>query len=472
MSRVSLSKLSRAVAQAIDGLEAVNNDIANLEQLDRPSHGWTNVSGATLEQVGSHSADSIVVRLLAHLVLADGTVNAQEEALLRLVLRVEHLEIAQLTRLRAESPLFLRKVPSLLTTALSADHHANDGSNRSGVAIGLLLDLMDAVIMALATPGDRILEAASTYKAVLIAFARDNHFAVVQRHDREISPTEGPSPAVDGLAQCLAELDALVGLSSVKQEVRELSNHLRVRAMRQRSQLATPPIGLHFVFTGNPGTGKTTVARILGKLFRELGLLRLGHLIEAARADLVASYVGQTATKVTDLVATARGGVLFIDEAYSLTSARISGDYGSEAIDTLLKLMEDFREDLIVIVAGYPDPMNEFISSNPGLESRFTRFLHFPDYSADELRQVFVRMARAADYELVPDAFEPLGLVCSRLSSGATSRFGNARAMRNLFERAVVLQANRLCESETVTRDDLRRLQVSDLLAAAQILPG
>ncbi len=255
-----------------------------------------------------------------------------------------------------------------------------------------------------------------------------------------------------------------MGLADVKREISEVTNFLRVRTLRRREGIAAPSVTLHLVFTGNPGTGKTTVARIIGQIYRELGLLRIGHLIEASRADLVASYVGQTAAKVTQLVQRALGGVLFIDEAYALTAGRIAGDYGFEAVDTLLKLMEDHRQDLVVIVAGYPRPMMDFLGSNPGLESRFTRFLHFPDYSSEELAEIFRRQVWQADYELQAGADEALGTVCTRLRGSTPECFGNARVMRTLFERVTVVQANRLCTGSMVSREELRAILPSDIL--------
>ena len=269
-------------------------------------------------------------------------------------------------------------------------------------------------------------------------------------------PKKGSHVSLDDL---LKQLDALTGLAPVKAEVRQLINIVRVEHMRRAEGLPVTPVSRHLVFTGNPGTGKTTVARLLGQLYAAIGILRTGQLVEAARSDLVAGYVGQTAIKTTNMVNRALGGILFIDEAYALTRLGASGqDFGQEAVDTLAKLMEDHRDELVVIVAGYGQEMVQFISANPGLPSRFPRTIHFPDYSTDELVSIFAGMCKQGRYEPAKDMVDGLRRYLSVLPR--TREFGNARLMRNLFEAVLARQASRIIESGT---SDLTHLTLADL---------
>ena len=245
--------------------------------------------------------------------------------------------------------------------------------------------------------------------------------------------------------------------------VHNLINMVQVYKLRQQHDLPTTDMSLHMVFTGNPGTGKTMMARMMARIYRSLGILSKGQLVEVDRSGLVAGYVGQTALKTQKVIEKAMGGVLFVDEAYAL-NGRSENDFGQEAIDTLLKAMEDHRDDLVVIVAGYTDLMDKFIHSNPGLESRFNRFLLFEDYSLDELVAIF-KMRCGKGYILSPEA-EPLVRDYIAEESAAGDSFGNARGVRNIFEHILVAQNNRLAKMETVTRDDLMTLTADDVLHA------
>lgn len=263
------------------------------------------------------------------------------------------------------------------------------------------------------------------------------------------------------------ELNSLIGLTSVKKEVMSLANFTRIQKQRQAKGLRNSSLSYHCVFTGNPGTGKTTIARILARIYKDLGVVSRGHLVECDRADLIAEYEGQTASKTNRVIDKAIGGVLFIDEAYSLLETGNGFNYGSEAIATLLKRMEDNRDSLVVIVAGYPREMKQFIESNPGLESRFTRYLDFPDYTATELADIFLARASKYNYELAPEALRQLQASLSSTVAHKSRNFGNARYVRNVFEQAIVQQANRLSrQHSTPTTSDLQLITAEDLQAA------
>lgn len=244
----------------------------------------------------------------------------------------------------------------------------------------------------------------------------------------------------------LSELNALVGLQSVKQEVNSLINLIKIRKLRQEKGFKQPDISHHLIFCGNPGTGKTTVARLMSKIYKELGILSSGHLIEVERSDLVAGYVGQTAIKTKEVIERAKGGILFIDEAYTLSN-QSENDFGHEAIDTLLKNMEDNKADLIVIAAGYNDKMGAFLSSNPGLRSRFNKFIIFDDYSADELYMIFDSMCKTYDYELNDESTEYIQEYFKKVVAEKPINFANGRFVRNCFEKIIENQSNRLVAS-------------------------
>ncbi len=274
---------------------------------------------------------------------------------------------------------------------------------------------------------------------------------------------EEAAPEKPDLDALMAELDGLVGLEAVKKDVKSMMNLVKVRQLRKENGLPVPPMSLHMVFMGNPGTGKTTVARLLGGLYAAIGALSKGQLVEVDRSGLVAGYVGQTAIKTQEVIASALGGVLFIDEAYSLASGG-ENDFGREAIETVLKAMEDHREDLVVIVAGYTGPMEKFLSSNPGLESRFNKYIFFSDYNGDELNAIFHGQCRKNGYELDEEAEAYSKEFFDALYEGRDENFGNGRDVRNQFEDMVVRQADRLAAMEAPTKEDLIRLTKADFL--------
>jgi SpoVK/Ycf46/Vps4 family AAA+-type ATPase len=279
---------------------------------------------------------------------------------------------------------------------------------------------------------------------------------------------EAEAAPLHSLEDLLEELNALVGLERVKNEVKQLVNFLRVQQMRQAKGMSALPVSRHLVFYGNPGTGKTTVARLLAQIYNALEILSAGHLLETDRAGLVAGYVGQTALKVKEVVNKALGGILFIDEAYSLNSGD-GGDFGREAIETLLKMMEDYRHDLVVVVAGYTTKMDDFLSSNPGLRSRFNKFIHFEDYTAEQLTQIFKSFCKKADFKLTSAAEEKLAGVFNFLTALRDESFGNARAARNLFEATISKQANRIVSLPEINEEVLSTIEASDIPEAEEM---
>ncbi|QHC63961.1 AAA family ATPase [Rathayibacter festucae] len=274
--------------------------------------------------------------------------------------------------------------------------------------------------------------------------------------EAEPEPLEPP----EAIEDLLAELDALIGLDRVKSEIKRQTQLLRIDTLRQAAGLTTPTLTRHLVFTGNPGTGKTTVARLVSRIYRSLGILSKGVLVEVDRSELVAGYLGQTSMKTAEVIASARGGVLFIDEAYALALDQ----YGAEAVTTLVKDMEDHRGDLVVIVAGYSGPMQGFLDTNPGLASRFSTTIDFADYSDEELSAIFARLAAAADFTPTEEAVAAFADVAA--AQERTEAFGNGRWVRNVLDAAIARHAWRLRDTEEPTLDELRTLEAEDVVEA------
>ncbi len=305
-----------------------------------------------------------------------------------------------------------------------------------------------------------------------LEFVTSGEPSFIEKHRLQTQTTGGGSEKKDeakaemeerpSFDELMAQLESLVGLEEVKRDIKNLINLMKVRKLREQNDLPVPPMSLHMVFMGNPGTGKTTVARILSGLYAAIGVLEKGQLVEVDRSGLVAGYVGQTALKTQEVIKKALGGVLFIDEAYSLSSGG-ENDFGREAIETMLKAMEDHRKELIVIVAGYTGPMEKFLSSNPGLESRFNKYFFFPDYNGEQLMEIFRSQCKKNGYTLTEESEKAAVELFTELYEERSENFGNGRDVRNCFEDMVVRQSNRVAQIENPSKEDLMNVLPEDL---------
>jgi len=361
---------------------------------------------------------------------------------------------------------WLERPSTLFDLLLKAD--ARDGERRANRYYDVALKLAHATAAIDLVPSPDEIGAIDRFRSTLLqamdatAIPRPGQPAATAAAG---SPPTAKQPVPElpperPLEELLAELDELIGLDHVKEEIRRLTSLLRIQRIRLERDLPTVETSHHLVFTGNPGTGKTTVARLLSQIFRTLDIVTRGHLVETDRSQLVAGYVGQTAARTRAVLESALGGTLLIDEAYALARGG-ENDFGLEAIDTLVKFMEDHREDLAVVAAGYPDEMRKLIEANPGLESRFTRTIDFPDYTNDELVAIFDSMSSKKRYDLDADARRALTELVA--AEPRTRGFGNARFVRNVFEQAVSLQALRLAAVEQPTDEQLTTLDAADI---------
>lgn len=415
---------------------------------------------------------------LAH---ADGSVSERESALIQDVEEILGREAS--SRLSAQGSNArhqetICKFPALFSTVripktvlhLQVFDDAN-GTAHASKAKAMYFRFANALIKADGKVTAKEEQVLSELKSLLYSPAGDRVVSFDSRQDDSNGRQQHKDEKAHSLDDLLNELNGLIGLDSVKNDVTQLVNFLRVQQMRKSSGMAATAVSRHLVFYGNPGTGKTTVARLIAQIYHALGILKRGHLIETDRSGMVAGYVGQTALKVREIVESAIGGVLFIDEAYTLAGS--GHDYGQEAIDMLLKLMEDHRDDLIVVVAGYPDKMTGFISSNPGLRSRFNKYLHFADYEPDQLLSIYELFSKNSGFKLTPKARTKAQLLFQTLYNVRDESFGNARVARNIFEQTINHQANRIIAIPKVTDEILGTIEALDVPGeAADRLPS
>ena len=433
--------------------------------------------------------------LLLRMAQANGSVSAQ---MLRFIAEIPSRDVLSIGKASGEGALnighknrsFAEGTPLLLRCCVAMDDKDGTASAQQFVS-GVSQLLYSAADVDGGMTGNQmnfITAYLGSLRTFLLTRAAGRHAAGVQEMTRRVdvpgstkreepkkeaaaaepaAKPEKPEEPEETLEELMAELDSLIGLEGVKHEVRSLINLIKVRGMRKEHGLKVMDMSFHMVFTGNPGTGKTTVARLVAKIYKRLGFLSKGQLIETDRSGLVAGYVGQTAGKVTEVVNSALGGILFIDEAYALARKGMENDFGREAIDTLVKLMEDNRDDLVVIVAGYTDEMHDFLTSNPGLISRFNKYIDFPDYTDDELMAILAMNAKKQGYVVSDGANGVVRAMLEAMTVGDRLDFGNARGMRNTLEKLVQAQANRLANlSCEITKDMLCEITKEDAQTA------
>lgn len=370
-------------------------------------------------------------------------------------------------RKTTHSRTFIRVFANILLTIATSD---DDVSSSEAGFIKSCTDALESVCdksgVSAAKPPLNAMDYITSPEPSFLDTSKSEQKACADEKIESEKAPEKQDEKLPSLEELMKELDGLTGLDKIKQDVRSLINLIKVRRLRVENSLAVPPISLHMVFMGNPGTGKTTVARLLSGIYRATGVLTKGQLVEVDRSKLVAGYVGQTALKTAEAVEKAKGGILFIDEAYSLTPDNGGSDFGREAVEIILKGMEDNRGDLVVIVAGYEDLMEKFISSNPGLESRFSKYFMFEDYTGDQLYEIFKSMCVKNQYTLSEAADEKVTQLFKQLYETRDANFGNARDVRNIFERAVSRQSDRVAMIEAPSVSDLQTLLPEDIETA------
>ena len=450
------------------------------------SGNWQKVGASDVKLFLNMYVQSVLLRMAQE----DVTLGEKTLAFIAQVPEKDVLQVANATPERArmiayKNRSFAQGVPLLLRCCVARDE--KDGTQDAEAFVSALTRMLQLQAACEEEMSQRELHFITTYIGQLRAFIskslplRGESAFAAKREEKATSRQEAaqdknaqaqtkPEEKERTLEELRAQLDELIGLDGVKKEVETLINLIRVRKMREEHGLKNMDMSFHMVFTGNPGTGKTTVARIVAAIYKQLGFLSKGQLIETDRSGLVAGYVGQTAGKVTEVVKSALGGILFIDEAYSLARKGADNDFGREAIDTLVKLMEDHRDDLVVIVAGYTEPMHDFLTSNPGLISRFNKYIDFPDYSDDELMAILQMRADKQGYVIEEEAKTHIRRMLLRQTISERADFGNARGMRNVLEKLVQEQANRLSvETGEMTVERLQTITKADAKKACPL---
>lgn len=402
-----------------------------------------------------------MLKFLAYLGSIDGVFSAKEidfiksttgfnvnDGMLRAIAISEKLKDASYT----ENPPFAMKYYVL------ADAKSSDAKRRTQKYINTIRNLGQEFLACDDYSSDLLMKQFTAYVGMLEKYAKEYGLVNVKSTAKEVKPEKKKT-----VEEALEELNSLTGLDEVKQDVNTLVNLMKVQKIREERGLKVPSVSKHLVFSGNPGTGKTTVARLLAGIYYSLGALSTGQLVEVDRSGLVSGYIGQTATKVMEVVESAMGGVLFIDEAYTLTSNKGQGDFGQEAVDTLLKAMEDNRDNLVVIVAGYTNLMEEFLNSNPGLRSRFNKFMKFNDYTAEQLLDITKSMAKKQDYILTEEAKKKVLDHFNRIIANKPENFANAREARNYLEKAISKQAGRIVGIKDIDKETIMVIEAEDL---------
>ena len=415
------------------------------------------------------------LNFLVYLSYADGRYSPDEQRFLKEALDMDVSE-EQAEELRSSRGLtegkFGKNIPTSVKYFVLADaaHNAPDRKYKNRKARQLVRtyrELGENLLSSKDGTATKPVDVLTRYLILLEEFLKEYGLLRPDEKTAKVSVAgetpEAPEKTADELIE---ELNALTGLRSVKEEVNSMINLMKVQQMRSERGLKTVPVNKHMIFSGNPGSGKTTVARLLSQIYAGIGVLEKGHLVEVDRAGLVSGYVGQTALKTQDVIESALGGILFIDEAYALTSAKGQNDFGQEAVDTLLKAMEDHRDDLIVICAGYTDLMTEFLDSNPGLRSRFNKIIIFEDYTAEEEMAILRQMCRKQDYTLSKDAEAEAERFFRDRCENKPPSFANGRDVRNYLEKAITNQAGRIVALQgrkKVSKAMLTRIELEDV---------